>query len=167
MAGRTKAREIFWAWFGGCASIFCLAVLNRWSGELMHFPLLVGSFGSSAVLLFASPELPAAQPRNLLGGHTLSAIAGVACRMLVFDHDPTLAAGLAVGTAIALMYATGTLHPPGGATALIAVVGGPSIHSLGFGFVLMPCAVGACCMLLVALFTNNVCARRPYPQRWW
>ena len=76
-------------------------------------------------------------------------------------------AALAVSTAIALMRVTKTLHPPGGATALIAVIGGADIHRLGYWYVLLPCGAGACCMLLLALLTNNLGARRRYPQTWW
>ena len=74
---------------------------------------------------------------------------------------------LGVSTAIALMRVTKTLHPPGGATALIAVIGGADIHRLGYWYVLLPCGAGACCMLLLALLTNNLGARRRYPQTWW
>lgn len=158
-------RRIFWAWLGGAVAIFLVTVIDRLAGNLVGLPLVIGSFGSSAVLLFASPELPAAQPRNLIGGHFFSALAGVACQMLFYELDPGLAAGLAVGTAIALMCLTNTLHPPGGATALIAVIGGPRVHSLGLAFVLVP-LIGACLMLLVAIWSNNRGAKRPYPQRW-
>ena len=72
-----------------------------------------------------------------------------------------------ISTAIALMRVTKTLHPPGGATALIAVIGGADIHRLGYWYVLLPCGAGACCMLLLALLTNNLGARRRYPQTWW
>lgn len=164
---RTPRGDIFWAWFGGCLAILCVALLDRHIGRDCGLPMIIGSFGSSAVLLFASPELPAAQPRSLLLGHFLSAVIGVGCRMLLFDADPSLAAAVAVGTAIAAMCAAGALHPPGGATALIAVLGGPHIHQLGWGFVLVPCMLGAGVMLLVALATNNLCAGRPYPQRWF
>jgi len=83
------------------------------------------------------------------------------------SDDPILASGLAVSTAIALMHATQTLHPPGGATALIAVIGGPGIHSLGYWYVLLPCAAGAVCMLALACVTNNLAARKRYPLFWW
>ena len=86
---------------------------------------------------------------------------------MLLGQEPAAAAALAVSTALALMRVTKTLHPPGGATALIAVIGGADIHRLGYWSVLLPCGAGACCMLLLALLTNNLGARRRYPQTWW
>jgi CBS-domain-containing membrane protein len=77
-----------------------------------------------------------------------------------------LAAGVAVATAIAVMHATRTLHPPGGATALIAVIGGQKIHNLGYLYVLMPVAAGTMILLVVALLVNNIPASRKYPEFW-
>ena len=118
------------------------------------------------MLAFGAPHSPLAQPRNLVGGHVISALVGVTCQLLLSD-DPVLASGLAVSTAIALMHATQTLHPPGGATALIAVIGGPGIHKLGYWYVILPCAAGAICMLALAYVANNLAARKRYPLFWW
>ena len=163
---RAKAGEIFSAWVGSCLAIACIALLERYATGNSGFPLLIGSFGASAVLAFGAIRSPLAQPRNLVGGHFLSALVGVSCYFL-FPGTPWLASCLAVATAIALMHVTKTLHPPGGATALIAVIGGADIHRLGYWYVLLPCGAGACCMLLLALLTNNLGARRRYPQTWW
>ena len=65
------------------------------------------------------------------------------------------------------MHATKTLHPPGGATALICVMGSPKIHDLGYLYVLMPVGAGVAVMLLVALLVNNLSPRRRYPEFWW
>jgi CBS-domain-containing membrane protein len=78
-----------------------------------------------------------------------------------------LAAALAVSLSIAAMHATKTLHPPGGATALIAVISGPKILHLGYLYVLIPVAAGAVIMLLVALLVNNLALGRRYPEFWW
>jgi len=103
------------------------------------------SFGASAVLLYGAPRSPLAQPRNLIGGHLVSAVIGVSAWML-FQQYPWLAAALAVATAIAAMHLTRTLHPPGGATALIAVIGSDKIHDLGYLYVLLPATlVPWCC----------------------
>jgi len=83
-----------------------------------------------------------------------------------FGDQTWLAAAVAVSTAIALMHLTRTLHPPGGATALIAVIGGDSVHRLGYLYVLMPAASGALVMLLVALAINNIPKNRRYPEFW-
>jgi CBS-domain-containing membrane protein len=74
---------------------------------------------------------------------------------------------VAVATSIAVMHATKTLHPPGGATALIFVMGSPKIHHLGYLYVLMPVRAGVAVMLLVALLVNNLSPRRRYPEFWW
>ena len=127
--------------------------------------LMVGSIGASAVLVYGAPRSPLAQPRNLVAGHLLSAIVGVACWKLLHPW-PWLAASVAVATAIALMHATRTLHPPGGATALIAVIGSPDVHALGFLYVLVPCTLAPLGLLAVALVVNNIPRFRRYPEYW-
>lgn len=128
--------------------------------------LLIGSFGASAVLAFGAPASPLAQPRNLVLGHVLSALTGVACQQLL-PEAAWLAAPLAVATSIALMQYSQTLHPPGGATALIAVIGGDAVHALGFWYVLVPCLAGALMILGAALLVNNLPRGRRWPVRWW
>ncbi len=96
---------------------------------------LVASFGASAVLIYGVPQAEFSQPRNLLGGHLISALIGVSvCKYL--PTDITLLAALTVSLSIVAMHVTRTLHPPGGATALIAVIGGTEIHNAGYLFVL-------------------------------
>ncbi|SFL87243.1 HPP family protein [Desulfomicrobium norvegicum] len=128
--------------------------------------LLIGSFGATAVLVYGAIRSPLAQPRNVLGGHVLSAIIGV-CAQQVLGEAPWLAAAVAVATAIAAMHLTKTLHPPGGATALIAVIGGDSVHSLGYMYALVPAGLGAVVLLLVALVVNNIPRGRRYPEFWF
>jgi len=96
----------------------------------------------------------------------LSALVGVVCWKLL-HHAPWLAQATAVATAIALMHATRTLHPPGGATALVATLGLPAIEKLGFLYVLVPAAVGPLVLLAVALVVNNIPATRRYPEIWF
>ena len=151
---------------GLAAAFQCLALLEKVCAQEWNLPLLIGSFGASAVLAFGAPHSPLAQPRNIVGGHVLSAMVGVSSQAML-GAEPVIAAALAVSTAIALMHMTQTLHPPGGATALIAVIGGPGIHSMGYWYVLLPCAAGAICMVLLALVTNNLAARKKYPTFWW
>ena len=127
---------------------------------------MIGSFGASAVLIYGAIRSPLAQPRNLVGGHILSAIVGVTCWKL-FQHYPWLAEAMAVATAIAIMHATRTLHPPGAATALIAVMGSPAIHKLGYWYVLIPATLGPLIMLLVAVLVNNIPESRRYPEIWF
>jgi len=128
---------------------------------------LIGSFGASAVLIYGAPLAEFSQPRNLVGGHVVSAVVGVTVFTLVGEM-PILACSLAVSLAIAAMHFTRTLHPPGGATALIAVIGGDKVHALGTMYALCPVLVGALIMLLVALLVNNLSTdpKRHYPVYW-
>jgi CBS-domain-containing membrane protein len=128
---------------------------------------LIGSFGASAVLLFACPTAPLSQPRNLIGGHVLSAIVGVLIAQTFGISHPDWAPAVAVGVAITVMAITRTQHPPGGATALIAVIGSPQVHALGFKYVVVPVLAGALVLLAVALQMNLVKRRNRYPVSWW
>ena len=96
----------------------------------------------------------------------ISAVIGVVSYKL-FPDAVWLASSFGVATAIAAMHATKTLHPPGGATALIAVIGGNEIHKLGFYYALAPVGAGALIMLLVALIVNNLAKTRSYPEFWF
>ena len=172
MKGTTKSppavslAEIGLSWVGAFLGIAAVASLNYKILENSDLVLIIGSFGASAVLIYGAIKSPLAQPRNLLGGHIFSAVIGVACYQLLGSHM-WLAASVAVATAIAFMHATKTLHPPGGATALIAVIGSAKIHNLGYLYVLMPVGLGAVIMLLVALLVNNIPRSRRYPEFWF
>ena len=163
---RVSSSEVLWSWIGGFAGILVLSWINRLFFAGTDLTLMIGSFGASAVLVYGAPRSPLAQPRNLLGGHLISALVGVTAWKL-FPHAPVLAASAAVATAIAAMHLTRTLHPPGGATALIAVIGSDQIHALGYVFVLVPALVGPVVLLLVALLVNNIPASRRYPEIWF
>lgn len=123
--------------------------------------LLVASMGASAVLLFAVPHGALSQPWPLLGGHFISAVIGVACAQSV-DY-PLIAAPLAVALAIAAMHYLRCIHPPGGATAITAVIGGTQVHALGYQFVLTPVLLNAAIMLLAAVAVNYAFPWRRYP----
>ncbi len=172
MAGTTQSppraglTEIIWSWLGGFLGIALVAYLNETLMEPADLILLIGSLGASAVLIYGAIKSPLAQPRNLVGGHLISALIGVTAYKLLAPY-PWLAAAVAVATSIALMHATKTLHPPGGATALIFVMGSPKLHNLGYLYVLMPVGAGVILMLLVALLVNNLAPRRCYPEFWW
>jgi len=162
---RVNFSEIAWSWIGGFLGIFAVAFVEASFVQGSDLVLVIASFGSSAVLLYGATRSPLAQPRNFIGGHVLSAFVGVASFKL-FPDQTCLAASLAVATAIAVMHATRTLHPPAGATALTAVIGGEKIHTLGFLFPIMPTLVGAVIMLVVALLVNNIPRTRRYPEFW-
>ncbi|EPC00854.1 membrane protein [Litchfieldella anticariensis FP35 = DSM 16096] len=157
-------RDALWSWFGaflGMTGVGWLSELTLPSQAL----LMIGSFGATSVLLYAAPESPLAQPRNVLGGNVLSALVGVFSWQWL--GDTWLAAAVAVSTAILVMQLTHTLHPPGGATALIAVIGSNELHSLSWSYALMPVAIACILMLSVAILVNNLARHRRYPQHWW
>ena len=162
---RVGGAEVFWSFLGALAGIGAVAWLHERVADPLGLSMLLGSFGASAVLLYGAPKSPLAQPRNLIGGHVFSALVGVSVRLAV-PGPQWLVCALAVALAIALMHATGTLHPPGGATALIAVSGGPKIAALGYLYVLFPVLSGALVMLAVALIAVNAAPTRRYPEYW-
>lgn len=169
MGGRpaqVSAVQVFWSWLGAFLGIGGVALLGQFLLVGADRFFVIGSFGASAVLVYGAPRSPLAQPRNLIGGHVLSALVGVLCYQ-VFHPIPGLAEAIAVASAISVMQLTGTLHPPGGATALIAVIGSEQIHALGYLFALVPVALGAVFLLIIALLINNLSAHRRYPEIWW
>lgn len=123
--------------------------------------LMVASMGATAVLLFAVPNGALSQPWPLLGGHVVSALIGVACAQQIANL--LIAAPLAVGLAIAAMYYLRCIHPPGGASALTAVIGGSQVHALGYHFVLTPVLLNLCIMLVAAVAVNYAFPWRRYP----
>jgi len=123
---------------------------------------LIGSFGASSVLVYGAIQSPMAQPRNLIGGHLISAFIGVTVHK-IFPEIIWLSAPLAVSLSIVFMQITKSLHPPGGATALIAVIGTEKIKALGYWFVVTPVLSGALILFIAALVFNNLTPNRNYP----
>lgn len=166
---RHSAADIVRSWLGAFLGILAVTV----PADLLHVGSpavlgLIGSFGASAVLVYGLPRADLAQPRNVIGGHVVSAAVGVTSYDLLHAHA-SVDAAVAVASAIAAMHLTRTLHPPGGATALIAVSGGTTIHGLGYEYVLAPTGVGAVILVGVALVVNNAThlPHRNYPHYWW
>lgn len=130
-------------------------------GEGAHLPLIVAPMGASAVLLFAVPASPLAQPWSIIGGNTISAMMGVLSASLI--DDPIIATGVGVSLAIAAMSFTRCLHPPGGAAALTAVLGGPVVASWGMLFPFVPVALNSCLLVGVGLLFHKL-SRHNYPH---
>uniref|UniRef100_A0A7S0VHV0 HPP transmembrane region domain-containing protein n=1 Tax=Hemiselmis tepida TaxID=464990 RepID=A0A7S0VHV0_9CRYP len=174
-APRPNSAEFCLVTFVGCfTSLLALSAIDNalrphiFSDEQM--PLLVGSFGALATLVFAAPVVPLAQPRIVVGGHIISAIVGISMGYLTSDRDSAIlpqwvANALAPAVAITLMAATGMTHPPAGACTLI-YISNASIKSLGWLFILVPVITGSLVMLGIALFVNNLSKHRKYPLFW-
>ncbi len=155
-----------WTFLGGFLGIGAIGYLQSLQFNQLDNVFLIGSFGASAVLVYGATNSPLAQPRNLVGGHLLSALIGVlVVKLLPFTDLLWLAAALAVSLSIVVMQITKTLHPPGGATALIAVIGSDDIKELGFYYLLNPVFSGVVILLVIALIFNNISKHRNYPYR--
>lgn len=154
--------EHIWSFIGAFVGIGLIALLQSHLLTKIENIFLIGSFGASAVLVFGSIHSPLAQPRNLIGGHLVSALIGVAIYQVMPDLI-WITASLAVALSIVIMQVTKTLHPPGGATALIAVIGSQKIKKLGYLYVISPVLTGSLILLIVALIFNNMTPNRKYP----
>jgi CBS-domain-containing membrane protein len=150
-----SARAVLLGGIGGFLGIGALALL----GARLDVTLLLGSFGASCVLLFGYPEAPFAQPANVIGGHLLCTVIGIAAVQLLGAHSWVLA--LAVGLSIALMMATRTVHPPAGSNPVIVFLG----HS-GWKFLLFPVLSGAVLLVLIAWAYHNATRKVRYPHYW-
>jgi CBS-domain-containing membrane protein len=155
LPARADLRHIALSWLGGFLAIAVVYALT----EASRTPLVLGSFGASCVLIFGFPDSPFSQPRNVIAGHVLSSLIGLAC--LSAFGATWWSAGLAVGTAIGVMQATRTVHPPAGSNPVIVMLAAP-----GWPFLLFPTAVGAVALVLVAVVFNNLPRDRAYPRYW-
>jgi len=160
-------REHFWTFLGAFIGIGSIGLIQSYYLTESDNIFLVGSFGATSVLVYGVIESPLAQPRNVLGGHVVSAIVGTIVSQLI--STLWLGAAVAVAASIVGMQITKTLHPPGGATALIAVIGSEKIKALGFMYVISPIASGVLILLVVAMIFNNITSSRQYPvnKHWY
>jgi len=163
---RMSWKEMMWSWIGAFLGIGLVALINYDVLKNTQLTFIIGSFGASAVLIYGNPKSPLAQPRNFIGGHIISGIVGVTFKNIFGDQLIELAAALAVSCAIVCMQITNTIHPPGGATALIAATS-PLLRWYGYFFLLMPVLSGTLSMLVVALLVNNMTPMRRYPLFWY
>jgi CBS domain-containing membrane protein len=154
-------KTAFRTFLGGVFATGMLLVCSRWVFQKSGAEWLVASMGASVVLVIGAPHGPLSQPWPVVGGHTVSALVGVLCAKMI--PVPILAAGSAVGLALIVMCALGCLHPPGGATALTAVVAGPHIWDLGFWFAWSPVFLNACTLILLATVHHRFFGVQRYP----
>jgi len=161
-------REHFITFLGSFMGIGLIGFINSQHLQAHDNMFLIGSFGASSVLIYGIINSPFSQPRNLIGGHLISAIIGVTIHKLI-PQELWLACAISVSLSIVLMQMTKTLHPPGGATALIANIGSEKIKNLGYFYVLSPVLSGVLILLVVALVFNNLTEHREYPsnKKWY
>jgi len=137
------------------ASFFSFSILSI-GGSTM----ILASTGASALLVFGMPHSPASQPWNIVGGHLVSAFIGVSCNLLM-DND-ILAASVAVPLAMLVMHKLRCMHPPGGATAVTAIVGGVHVQELGYAFLIIPVLFNSIILLSFALAAGSLREKNPY-----
>ncbi|KAF2755849.1 HPP-domain-containing protein [Pseudovirgaria hyperparasitica] len=160
----------WWSFFGAFCGIAAVCAIFKYSGALKHAnpPIIIASFGASAVLEYGVIGSPLGQPRNCILGHFLSALSGICITKLFkysdnFEEIKWLAGAVAVGLASSVMTFTNTAHPPGGATALLAAID-PDVEAMGW--TLLPYVlIGTSVMLGIALLVNNI--QRTFPVFWW
>lgn len=153
-----------WSFLGAFIGIAAIGLIQGSSFEHTDNVFLIGSFGASAVLVYGATNSPLAQPRNLVGGHLVSALVGVTIHQLMPDML-WFSSALAVALSIVLMQITKTMHPPGGATALIANIGSEKIMALGYGYVLSPVLSGVTILFITAYIVNNIPRNRHWPYK--
>ncbi len=146
---------------GGFIAILLIILVSQWILGTIGSAVIIASMGASAVLLFAVPHGPLSQPWPLIGGHIISAVIGISCAKIITND--IVAASLAVGIAIGAMYYLKCIHPPGGATALSAVIGGSTTDQLGYQFVITPVLLNVIVILVVAVLFNYLFSWRRYP----
>ncbi|MBP2233013.1 CBS-domain-containing membrane protein [Azospirillum agricola] len=152
---RPHYREVLWSWAGGSAGIGAISVLS----VMAKLPLLIAPFGATCVLIFAATDSHLAQPRSVVGGYLVSALVGVLALALLGSAPWVVA--LSVGTAIAMMQVTRTLHAPAGAMPLLALTPGADATML------LPSALaGAAVLVGIGLLVNNLRSDRAYPRYW-
>ena len=152
---RPSNKSVALAWLGGVLAIAAVAALT----DFLSVALVLGSFGASCVLVFGYPDVPFSQPRNVVAGHVISSLVGLIFLAVFGPH--WWAVALAVGTAIALMMLTRTVHPPAGSNPVIVFLTQPA-----WGFLLFPTLVGALVVVAVALVYNNATRDAKYPKYW-
>jgi len=155
---------MIWSWIGSFIGIAVVCILHQYGLERIDRVGVIGSFGASAVLIYGAPASPLAQPRNFCLGHTVAALIGVSMRIIFVPDLLWLGGALAVSLTIVAMHLTKSLHPPAGATALIAVLGPETIYHQGYIYVVLPVMVGFSMMLIVALLVDNI--RYRFPEYW-
>ena len=163
MAGDT-VRERMISCLGALIGIGLTGIISGWIAGAQAWPFLFAPLGASAVLLFAVPASPLAQPWSIIGGNTVSALVGAVVAHIV--PDAATAAPLSVALSIAAMAALRCLHPPGGAASLLAVLGGPTSSAWSVGFTLMPVALNSVLLVVLGVLFHRFSGHAyPHPSK--
>lgn len=157
----TNHREKWISALGAFLGIAMVYAVSFWYLDQQGALLMVASMGASAVLLFAVPHGAFSQPWPLVAGHLISAFIGISCYRLL--GETPFAAPLAVSLSVVAMHYGRCLHPPGGGTALIAVIGSDAVHGMGYQLMFYPIGINLAAILAVAVLYNSPFPWRRYP----
>ncbi len=147
--------RLLFMWFFACLTISLIAYIDTFVQASYNYTILLAPFGATTVIIFTIPHSPIGQSKNVIFGHTISAIIGISCFFLFGEATP-VSIGISVATALVAMIVTNTLHPPGGATALIAALGGSVVQELGYLYPFFPVALGAIITVILGEIFNYI-----------
>jgi CBS domain-containing membrane protein len=159
-----SSRELLLSIVGAVVAMLLASFFSNHILAIEGSPLILASTGASAILIFGLPHSPVSQPWPLVIGHVISAFIGVSAYYLV--ASPVLASSLAIGFAMLAMHLTDSMHPPGGATAITAVIGGAAVHELGYFFVFVPVFFNSIILLSIALAVGTLRDKNPFIQEY-
>ncbi len=154
-----KRRAVIGMLTGAAGGAVAIGIMEMFAAHA-ELPLMAIPFATSIVLVMGSPDVDAAQPRALVGGHLVATIVGLL--VLKLAGPAPWAAAIAVGLSIVAMHLTRTFHPPAGIDPLLVVVNG-----LPWSFLIVPVAIGAALLALFAFIWHLLVGRDPWPRRWW
>jgi len=153
-------KEVFISIIGAFIATMLASFFSNRILEADGMPMILASTGASAMLIFGIPNSPVSQPWPIVGGHIVSATIGISAYYLV--PNPILASSIAIGLAMLFMHFSGCMHPPGGATAVTAVIGGASVHELGYYFIVVPVFFNSIILLSVAMAVATFREANPF-----
>jgi len=155
-----KTKELIISAFGAFISVAMAGFFSNVILQSTTSPIIIASAGASAMLMFGLPHSPVSLPRNLIGGHTVSAIVGISCYYLI--GDVILSTSVAIALSLIAMHFLRCMHPPGGATAVTAIIGGEAVHQLGYLFVILPIFLNSLILLVVAIAIGSFRPKNPF-----
>lgn len=158
--GTMSAKEVTFSIAGAFIAMLCTSFFSSKILEAEGLPIVLASSGATAMLIFGIPHSPVSQPWPIVGGHVISAFVGVACYSII--KDPILASSVAIGVAMFAMHYTKSMHPPGGATAVTAIIGGTSVHELGYYFIVIPVLFNSIILLSIAMAVATFRDKNPF-----
>lgn len=156
-------KELFVSILGAFIATLLASFFSNSILEAGGMPMVLASTGASAMLIFGIPHSPVSQPWPIVGGHMISAAIGISAYYLI--PNPILASSTAIGVAMLAMHFADCMHPPGGATAVTAVIGGSTVHELGYYFIVVPVMFNSIILLSIAMAVATFRQSNPFTER--